>query len=317
MRNQTLPAPSVSLHLQQRSNEQIAKETSGAHAAIQRDPTAQLACRLGDASCTGAHAERVSPAPVQRAPAPGAVLRLQRHYGNRFVQRVVHLARQGDGEADVAPEIERSIQAARGGGQSLDRGVRAQMEPALGANFGGVRVHHNAQADRLNQSLSARAFTTGQDIFFKQGEYNPGSSGGRELLAHELTHVVQQNGDQVQTKLTVGAPGDRFEQEADSTARAVMEQETQAQRQTPSAGSSSSSMGSMPPKEEEEEQQQQQGLPLRAKSDSLMRIPPSSSSSSSASSGAPPPATELEDEEDEPLAMKREKAGHDPKSTHG
>lgn len=314
MRNQTLPTTPVSLHLQQRSNEQIAKETSGALAAIQRDPTAQLACRLGDASCAGAHAGRIRPAPVQRAPAPGALLRLQRQYGNRFVQRVLHLARRGDGEADVAPEVEQSIQAARGGGQPLDRGVRAQMEPALGANFGGVRVHHNAQADRLNQSLSARAFTTGQDIFFKQGEYNPGSSGGRELLAHELTHVVQQNGDQVQTKLTVGAPGDRFEQEADSTARAVMEQETQAQRQTPSAGSSSSSMGSMPPKEEEE----QQVLPLRAKSDSLMRIPPSSSSSSSGASGSPPPpGTELEDEEDEPLAMKREKASHDPKRAHG
>jgi len=104
--------------------------------------------------------------------------------------------------------------------------VRAQMEPAFGANFGGVRVHSDSGADSLNRSLSARAFTTGQDIFFKQGEYNPGTSGGRELLAHELTHVVQQNGEQVQTKLTVGAPGDRYEQEADSVAKAVIGQES-------------------------------------------------------------------------------------------
>ncbi len=108
----------------------------------------------------------------------------------------------------------------------------------MGADFSGVRVHTGGQADTLNRNLSARAFTTGQDIFFKQGEYSPGSSGGRELLAHELTHVVQQNGDSVQTKLTVGAPGDRYEQEADSVARAVMQQEQQpkqqqtAQRQT-------------------------------------------------------------------------------------
>jgi hypothetical protein len=103
------------------------------------------------------------------------------------------LARQAEGEGQIAPEVEQAIQTARGGGQALDSAVRVQMEPALGADFGGVRVHTGGQADALNRSLSARAFTTGQDIFFKQGEYSPGSSGGRELLAHELTHVVQQN----------------------------------------------------------------------------------------------------------------------------
>ncbi|WP_287359229.1 DUF4157 domain-containing protein, partial [Moorena sp. SIO3B2] len=55
------------------------------------------------------------------------------------------------------------------------------------------RVHNDAQSDQLNQSIQARAFTTGKDIFFRQGEYNPGSRGGQELIAHELTHVVQQN----------------------------------------------------------------------------------------------------------------------------
>jgi len=200
---------------------------------IQRDPTAQLSCRLGDAACAGAHAETLNRAPdVQTAQTPETLLRLQRQYGNRFVQRVVELSRSGDGPADVAPEVEQTIQQARGGGQGLDSNVRAQMEPAFKADFGGVRVHTDGQADNLNRSLSARAFATGQDIFFKQGEYNPGSSSGRELLAHELTHVVQQHGDAVQTKLTVGAPGDRYEQEADSVARAVIQQEHQpVQRQ--------------------------------------------------------------------------------------
>lgn len=196
---------------------------------LQRDPLAQLSCRVGDASCAGAHADTLNRATVQ--PAPDALLRLQRHYGNRFVQRMVTLARSGDGPAAVAPEVEQTIQQARGGGQALDHGVRAQLEPAFKTDFSGVRVHTDGQADNLNRSLSARAFATGQDIFFKQGEYNPGSSTGRELLAHELTHVVQQNGA-VQTKLTVGAPGDRYEQEADSVARTVMQQEQQpVQRQ--------------------------------------------------------------------------------------
>jgi hypothetical protein len=206
------------------------KEQEQSAVQARHDPTAQLSCRLGDASCAGAHAGA-----IQRSATPSAasVLRLQREYGNRFVQRVMGLARKGEGEAEVTPEVEQTIQGARGGGQAMDSNVRAQMEPAFGADFGGVRVHTGSQADSLNRSLSARAFTTGQDIFFKQGEYSPGSSSGRELLAHELTHVVQQGGDQVRTKLTLGQPGDRYEQEADSVARAVVqgEQEGAVQRQ--------------------------------------------------------------------------------------
>lgn len=72
--------------------------------------------------------------------------------------------------------------------------VRSFMEPRFGADFSGVKVHTDAQADQLNRSVQARAFTTGQDVFFRQGEYNPASRGGQELIAHELTHVVQQNG---------------------------------------------------------------------------------------------------------------------------
>jgi hypothetical protein len=159
------------------------------------------------------------------------LLRFQRSYGNRFVQRVVDLSRQGVGEASVTPEVEHAIQAARGGGQALDSGVRAQMEPTFGANFSNVRVHSDSQADNLNHTLSARAFTTGQHIFFRRGEYRPGSSSGRELLAHELTHVVQQHGQQARTRLALGAPGDRYEQEADSVARAVAQQDGQMRRQ--------------------------------------------------------------------------------------
>lgn len=66
------------------------------------------------------------------------------------------------------------------------------MEHAFGADLGGVRVHSGEGAHALNRSLQAKAFTTGQDIFFREGEYSPGSSGGQELIAHELTHVMQQ-----------------------------------------------------------------------------------------------------------------------------
>jgi hypothetical protein len=97
------------------------------------------------------------------------------------------------------------------------------MESAFGADFGGVRVHTDAQADGLNRLLNARAFTTGHDIFFRRGEYSPGSSTGRELLAHELTHVVQQGSAGIQGKFSVSRPSDASEQEADRVAKAVMQ----------------------------------------------------------------------------------------------
>ncbi|KAA3653962.1 MAG: DUF4157 domain-containing protein, partial [Chloroflexi bacterium] len=100
------------------------------------------------------------------------------------------------GGGEISAEVEQSIQSAQGAGQPLADNVRAPMENAFSADFSGVKVHTDSQSDTLNQSLQARAFTTGKDIFFRQGEYNPGSSSGKELLAHELTHTIQQGGVQ-------------------------------------------------------------------------------------------------------------------------
>jgi|GEM_PF-1419119 len=101
--------------------------------------------------------------------------------------------RQGEGKATTSPQTAQQIQQTRGLGQSLDRTTRSSMEQAFGADFSNVRVHADGNAHQLNQSLNARAFTTGQDIYFKQGEYQPNSQTGQKLLAHELTHVVQQD----------------------------------------------------------------------------------------------------------------------------
>jgi len=101
-------------------------------------------------------------------------------------------------EGGIDTDLESAIHRERSGGRPLPEGVRQLMERAFGADFGGVRVHADVEADSLNRSLQARAFTTGQDVFFRQGEYRPTSSEGQKLLAHELTHVVQQNGGVVQ-----------------------------------------------------------------------------------------------------------------------
>ncbi|AOX02094.1 hypothetical protein BJP34_24020 [Moorena producens PAL-8-15-08-1] len=100
----------------------------------------------------------------------------------------------GDGGMVAAPDLEASIQRARGSGVPLSKKIKEPMDRAFGADFSRVRIHTDAQSDQLNRSIQARAFTTGQDIFFRQGEYNPGSQVGQRLIAHELTHIVQQAG---------------------------------------------------------------------------------------------------------------------------
>ncbi len=82
----------------------------------------------------------------------------------------------------------------RGAGQPLDGGTRAWMELRFGRDLSGVRVHTGAQADQSARAVGARAYAVGQDAVFAAGQYNPGSRDGLRLLAHELSHTVQQAG---------------------------------------------------------------------------------------------------------------------------
>lgn len=74
--------------------------------------------------------------------------------------------------------------------------VQSFFDSRFGADFSEVRVHSGSQAGELTQALQAKAFTVGNDVVFGEGQYSPGSTTGRQLLAHELTHVVQQGGGQ-------------------------------------------------------------------------------------------------------------------------
>ena len=146
--------------------------------------------------------------------------RMQRQFGNRYAREAVQGARQPS--LGVHPTVERSIESARGGGQALDPAVRQHMEPSFGADFHDVRIHTDCRADTLSRALDARAFTTGRDIFFRDHAYRPGTSSGNELLAHELTHVVQQGGSVVHRQASVSQPGEPQELEAEQMARAVV-----------------------------------------------------------------------------------------------
>ncbi|TVQ05330.1 MAG: DUF4157 domain-containing protein [Balneolaceae bacterium] len=95
----------------------------------------------------------------------------------------------------ASPEISKRIENSGGGGSKLPPQINNEMSNKIGADFSGVNIHTGSKATELNQLLGARAFTHGNDIYFNSGEYRPGTLDGKHLLAHELTHVVQQNSD--------------------------------------------------------------------------------------------------------------------------
>lgn len=97
-----------------------------------------------------------------------------------------------DQPSPVSPNVEQSISRMQGGGSALPDSERSFFESRMGHDFSQVRIHTSANAIQTSRDLNARAFTVGADIAFNQNEYRPGTSAGRHLMAHELTHVVQQ-----------------------------------------------------------------------------------------------------------------------------
>lgn len=170
----------------------------------------------------------VSPALVARAvadpssAAPATMLELQRLAGNASVRRLVA------GEEEALPDRSPVLDVVgRGGGQPLAPALRADMEGRLGADFGDVRLHTDSQASRSAEAVNAHAYTVGSDVVFRSDRWNPDSSDGRQTLAHELVHVVQQRSGPVDGTATgdgvrVSDPHDTYEQAADRTAAAAM-----------------------------------------------------------------------------------------------
>lgn len=102
----------------------------------------------------------------------------------------------GNGSSDVPDTAGARAERGMAGstGQGLAGSTKGQMEQAFGENFNSVKVHHDRKAQEASDELRADAFTRGSDIYFNRGKYDPNSKDGQRLLAHELTHVVQQGG---------------------------------------------------------------------------------------------------------------------------
>ena len=167
-------------------------------------------------------------APVQRSIAPTPIIHLQRCGGKACncspTERAMHGAEKIDegikslSSIDFGGEIQRATT-----GSALHPIARTKLEPAMGLDLSAVTIHHDAHADSLARAVDAEAFTTGSHIFFREGRYDPHSSSGLRLLAHEITHTSQQgrgavSGPQNFGSVHVNEPGDIHEQEAERSA---------------------------------------------------------------------------------------------------
>jgi hypothetical protein len=176
-----------------------------------------------DAESERQHASSGSPR-SERARPQDPLTRIAAAVGNRGFARTIARMRDGEGILPggvVHPDVQAAIAGARSGGQPAQPAVTTGVGAALGDSLADVRIHTDGGAAALARSVSARAFTVGSDIFFAPGEYQPATPAGRELLTHELVHVVQQRGAPASGPLTVSQPGDALEREAEDVARGI------------------------------------------------------------------------------------------------
>jgi hypothetical protein len=155
------------------------------------------------------------------------------------------LQRQAKDEATPSA-VPQSVQnvVGRSSGMPLQRATRDHMENAFGTDFGGVRVHTDSQAARAANDINAEAFTHGQDVFFGANRFQPDTPDGQKLLAHELTHTVQQRNSSpapAASDLSISHPNDAAEVEAEQVANRVV-----ARSMAPSAVSPASPVSVSP-----------------------------------------------------------------------
>jgi hypothetical protein len=124
----------------------------------------------------------------------------------QVIQQSTNVNRSGEGSASTTPQFESQLQSTTGG-QQLNGPLRGEMESKLNADLSQVKIHTSSESQAMSSNINAKAFTYGQDIHFNSGQFNPGTHTGKELLAHELVHTIQQGSGKVRPKIQ-RAPGD-------------------------------------------------------------------------------------------------------------
>ena len=140
----------------------------------------------------GKASEQVQMKPIFDSAAEPPPDGVQRKCADCEKKEAVQRKTDGNTEGVASSDLSSRLSASKGGGQPLPANTRTSMESAMGADFSNVRVHTGSEAVQMSQGINAQAFTHGSDVYFNEGKYDTGSSSGKHLLAHELTHTVQQ-----------------------------------------------------------------------------------------------------------------------------
>lgn len=180
----------MTMYTQSKQGEQETRPTPTSSASATRIQRKMI---LGSTNDSAEHEADAMANHVMRMPSPALIQRKCAACEEEDTH--IHRKADGDGVA-VTDAIASRIQQRAGGGSTLPGATRSFMESRFGADFSGVRVHTDNEAHHLSRDLNAQAFTIGNNIYFGAGKYSPETTSGQHLLAHELTHVVQQTGSQ-------------------------------------------------------------------------------------------------------------------------
>ncbi len=123
---------------------------------------------------------------------------------------------KSNSSAEVSNSLSNKISSSQGTGSNMDSNTQSFMSSRFGNDFNSVKIHTDGEAIQMNRELNAKAFTTGNDIYFNEGQYQPGSDSGKYLLAHELTHTIHQNKN-INTIQRACSPADQVEYDGIAT----------------------------------------------------------------------------------------------------
>lgn len=157
------------------ANDPLEHEADAMADKAMRMPETSFIQRKSGCSCSDFDDERVHLKPLANQVTP-------------FIQA------KSDGTGTVNETVSGRIESSMGGGSTMQSDTKSFMESRFGTSFDGVKIHNNNESAQLNSSLNAKAFTVNNNIYFNSGQYQPETDSGKHLLAHELTHVIQQNG---------------------------------------------------------------------------------------------------------------------------
>ncbi len=192
--NQAVQRLMRSRHLQAKlqvgePDDELEQEADRVAATVMRAPDLQ-----GASEVTGSNRTQISSFNRKYSAPPAAEEALNTQCVDEKRKGMLPGKADADQGLQVSEGIQAQIESLRGGGQQMPESLRAHFETRFGHDFSGVRLHTGSQAAEAAQKINAKAFTVGREVAFAAGQYAPGTEAGKRLLAHELTHVIQQNG---------------------------------------------------------------------------------------------------------------------------